>query len=79
MKNAGIEVRIGRLVVDVPQHGGAAGFADAIGVALRERLTSLSAIVGAANARGAPQAIADRIATRVMSAVPGAALSRGKP
>ncbi|SEM27760.1 hypothetical protein [Bradyrhizobium sp. OK095] len=80
MKDPGIEVRIGRLVVDAPQRGETAGLADAIGAALHARLVQSSATVEAANTRSAPQAIADRIATQLTTTVPRFGMTaRGKP
>jgi hypothetical protein len=80
VKDAGIEVRIGRLVVDAPQRGEATGLADAIGAALHERLVQSSATAVAPNTRSAPQAIADRIATQLTATVPRSGMTaRGKP
>jgi hypothetical protein len=71
MKHAGIEVRIGRLVVDASRHSEVAGLADAIGQALHQRL--------AGSAHGdVPRLIADRVATQ-LSTTPGAGSPRGKP
>jgi hypothetical protein len=59
--------------------GEATGLADAIGVALRERISQSTASTGAANAHGAPHAIADRIATQVTATAPHTGIARGKP
>ena len=73
MKHAGIEVRIGRLVVDASQGSEAAGLADAIGQALQHRLSGSASEHGAA-----PRAVADRIAAQ-LTVTPGAGGSRGRP
>jgi hypothetical protein len=79
VKHAGIEVRIGRLVVDAPLRSEAAGLADAIGAALRERISQSTANAGTAPPQGAPHAIADRIATQVTATAPHTGIARGKP
>lgn len=77
MKHAGIEIRIGRLVVDASRRSEAAGLADAIGQALQHRLTG-SGTVADAEHGAAPRAVADRIAARLPTP-PGAGNSRGRP
>lgn len=77
MKHAGIEVRIGRLVVDISQRSEAAGLADAIGQALQQRLSGSASEVNAARGH-APRAVADRIATQ-LTAAPAATHARGRP
>jgi len=79
VKHAGVEVRIARLVVDAPLRGEAAGLADAIGAALRERIPQSAASTGAASTRGTPHAIADHIATQVTATAPPSGIARGKP
>ena len=79
MKHAGVEVRIARLVVDAPLRGEAAGLADAIGAALRERIPQSEARIEAASTRRAPHIIADRIATRLAATAPPSGIARGKP
>jgi hypothetical protein len=76
MKHAGIEVRIGRLVVDTSGRSEAAGLADAIGQALQHRLSGSANEVGPAHA-DAPRMIADRIATQ-LTATPRTGHSRGR-
>jgi hypothetical protein len=76
MKHAGIEIRIGRLVVDASQRTEAAGLADAIGEALQYRLSG-SANAPAPAPAAAPRMVADRIATE-LTATPRAANSRGR-
>ncbi|MGY8706515.1 hypothetical protein RAD16_12320 [Bradyrhizobium sp. 18BD] len=77
MKHAGIEIRIGRLIVDASQRAEATGLADAIRQALQHRLAGSADQAGAA--RGdAPSLVADRIATR-LTTTPGAGRSRGQP
>jgi hypothetical protein len=77
MKHAGIDIRIGRLVVDASRHAEATGFADAIGQALQERLAGTADEARAALG-GAPHLVADRIASQ-LTATPGARGPRGKP
>jgi hypothetical protein len=77
MKHAGIEVRIGRLVVDASRHSEVAGLADAIGQALHQRLAGSANDARAAHG-DVPRLIADRVATQ-LSTTPGAGSPRGKP
>jgi hypothetical protein len=82
VKAAGIQVRIGRLVVDASRRGEAAGLSDAIGQALRLHLAGDCAGADAADRSpraGVPHAIARRIATRLAETVPGSGTPRGKP
>ncbi|RXT36538.1 hypothetical protein [Bradyrhizobium betae] len=76
MKHAGIEIRIGRLVVDASRHAETAGLADAIGQALHQRLAGSANDSRAAHG-DAPHAVADRIATR-LTTTPGAGNPRGQ-
>jgi hypothetical protein len=80
VKAVGIEVRIGRLVVDAPRRGEAAGLSEAIGQALRLHLAGRSTGADAVDPsprEGVPHAIARRIATRL--AETGSGTARGKP
>ncbi|HEV2160393.1 hypothetical protein [Bradyrhizobium sp.] len=77
MKHAGIEIRIGRLVVDASRRAEVAGLSDAIGQALQHRLAGAADQAGAAPG-DAPRMVADSIATR-LTTTPGAGRSRGRP
>jgi hypothetical protein len=77
MKHAGIEVRIGRLVVDASRRSEAAGVADAISDALQHRLSGPANEAAPAYA-DAPRVVANRIATE-LTATPRADNSRGRP
>jgi hypothetical protein len=77
VKHSGIEVQIGRLVVDAPRSAETAELAGAIGQALQRRLAQPSGD-NVAHA-GLPQAIANRIATHLPGSAPGTTPPRGKP
>ncbi|MBR0846479.1 hypothetical protein JQ543_01890 [Bradyrhizobium diazoefficiens] len=66
MKHAGIEIRIGRLVVDASQRATSADLADAVGEALQSELaTRAPTQEPAASQWHAPRIIARRIATGI--------------